>query len=261
MTFDFSETIFSHAVIPMNQFSSQLEAIEIHNIDRILHHPVLSCIRGHCCSNFDFFYDLLLQRRFVSHAITNLYDLAIDSKINQECKTILRRILREEYPDYSGNYPSHREDLVADLEKLGISLNTILNSRATEVTKLSIQAMLDQLLDYSASYSQIKVIAFTRFIGEVLVAEEYKAFWPRISFILGDAAKKKSRFFWSHIRHDQRNSFVDSVTRSSTHASHLGISLVKCIQSENHVSLFKEAENAAVAIKLSFYDQFLNRLP
>lgn len=241
-------------------WASRLEHIETSIIEELQAHPVLFRIKNERVENPDFFYELLLQRRFISHTITNIYDLAIDSDIDKACKVTLRRILREEYPDSSGNYPSHREDLVTDLQLLGITLNDILQSRPSAETKYCIEASFNKLLEYSAHHSEIQVLAFTRFIGEVLVGEEYKILWPRISSILGDSAKAKSRFFWPHIRHDSRTKFTDPVTQASTHASYLGISLIGHVNSDHDVELFSEAEQAAFNIKSLFYDQYVSCL-
>jgi hypothetical protein len=244
----------------MNSLSTQLDEIELANIDKLLQHPVVQNI-----SNLDTeqFFNVLLQRRFVSHAITNLYDLAIDSNINKDCKLILRRIQREEYPDSTNQEqypPSHREDLVHDLQLIGISLDQILQSRPSKTTKACIDSMLTKMLDYGSDNSSIKTIAFIRFAGEVLVAEEYKALWFRIAKILVDLRhnpKSISRFFWPHIIHDSRSSFSTEIKKSKTHSSYLGFFLSSLINSDSDLSLFKCAENEAVQLKCLFYDQFI----
>jgi hypothetical protein len=241
-----------------------LEDLESSKLSEFSNHPVIQYILRSQPAKPLFFDNLLLQRRFISHSITNIYDLTIDATSDIQCKKSLRRIVREEYPGSLGNYnyPSHREDLVSDLIAIGIPLDVILRSRPTEVTKSCIESTLSTLLTYSAEMSQIKVLAFTRFIGEVLVGEEYKIFWPCISEVLGDKSENRSRFFWNHIRHDSRIKFTDSIEKSSTHASDLGIQISSLIGSKMHnLNLFAEAEHAALLIKLSFYNQFLQFLP
>jgi hypothetical protein len=239
-------------------FPNKLEQIELNNIEKLVGHPVLKRIkRGEM--PFEEFSRLLLQRRFVSHALTNLYDYAIDSDINDECKTTLRAILREEYPGYPTPL-SHREELIKDLNMMGISLITILKSRPSLATKASIEAMLNQLLDYSSALSPVQVITFTRFVGEVLVAEEYKVLWTLISKQLKDkglSPEEDSRFYRPHIKYDGRYSFNHSIAEVANHSSHLGIDLMNCFSSDDDIILFKEAETAALLVKTSFYDQFL----
>jgi hypothetical protein len=239
-------------------FPKKLEQIELSRIKTLTSHPVLVRIKqGEML--FEDLSSLLLQRRFVSHAITNLYDYAIDSDINDECKNTLRAILREEYPGYPTPL-SHREELIKDLNMIGIPLITILKSRPSPATKASIEAMINQILDYSSNLCPVKVIAFTRFVGEVLVAEEYKVLWLSISERLKESGffpEEDSRFYGPHIKYDSRYRFTDSIAEVANHSSHLGIDLMSYIASENDIALFKEAEDAALNIKISFYDQFL----
>ena len=247
----------------LKTLSTQLDEIELANIDKLKEHPVIQNISE---LDTDQFYDVLLQRRFVSHAITNLYDFAIDSNINTDCKLILRRIQREEYPDptsYESYPPSHREDLVHDLQLIGISLDQILQSRPSKTTKACVDFMLNKMLDYGSENSAIKTITFIRFAGEVIVAEEYKALWSRIAKILMDSGynpKNVSRFFWPHIIHDARSSFSAEMMKSKTHSSYLGFFLSRLINSDSDLSLFRSAENDALRLKRFFYDQFIPKL-
>ena len=67
----------------LKTLSTQLDEIELANIDKLKEHPVIQNITK---LDTDQFNSVLLQRRFVSHAITNLYDFAIDSNISKDCK-------------------------------------------------------------------------------------------------------------------------------------------------------------------------------
>lgn len=247
----------------LKAFSAQMDEIELVNIEEFKDHQVIKNVSK---LSTDQFYELLLQRRFISHVVTNLYDLAIDSKITNECKLILRRIQREEYPCPSSKEqhpPSHREDLVYDLQLLGLSLEQILRSRPSRPTRICVDAMINKMLDYGSEYSATKTIAFIRFAGEVLVAEEYKCLWPRIAKVLADTGanpKEISRFFWPHIIHDSRCSFSSEIAKSKTHSSYLGFALSRLITNDSDLGLFRVAENDALRLKLSFYDQFIHNM-
>ena len=247
----------------LKTLSTQLDEIELANIDKLNEHPVIQNITKLDTVQFN---SVLLQRRFVSHAITNLYDFAIDSNISIDCKMILRRIQREEYPEPSGNEqypPSHREDLIHDLQLIGISLDQILQSRPSKTTKACVDYMLNKMLDYGSENSAIKTISYIRFAGEVIVAEEYKALWSRISKILSDSGhnpKNISRFFWPHIIHDSRSSFSSEMKKSKTHSSYLGFFLSRLINSDSDLGLFISAEDVALRLKRLFYDQFITKL-
>lgn len=247
----------------LKAISVQMDEIELNNIHEFKDHPVIKNVAK---LSTDRFSELLLQRRFISHVVTNLYDLAIDSKVNNECKLILRRIQREEYPyptSTEQHPPSHREDLVYDLQLLGISLEQILHSRPSRPTRACVDAMINKMLDYGSEYSAIKSITFIRFAGEVLVAEEYKCLWPRIAKVLSDSGsnpKEASRFFWPHIIHDSRCGFSAEMAKSKTHSSYLGFTLSRLIANDSDLSLFKVAENDALRLKRLFYDQFIHNM-
>lgn len=95
----------------------ELDRFEDELIERYAQHPVLANIAQ--LSDEDF-TAILLQRRFLSLAFTPAYDLAIDLLRDEEGLRIARVILREEYPDSHG-MRSHREDMTADMYRLGVS--------------------------------------------------------------------------------------------------------------------------------------------
>lgn len=242
-------------------FSGQMDDIELANIQKLQDNLVIKNIHSLSPAQFS---ELLLQRRFLSLAITNLYDLAIDSNIGKDCKSILRRIQREEYPDPTSKEqfpPSHREDLVFDLQQLGITLQEILQSRPSKQTKACIDSMINKMLDYGSENSAIKTITFIRFSGEVLVSEEYKCLWSRIADVLESLGhnnpKLTSRFFWPHIIHDARCSFTVEMRKSKTHSSYLGVVLSRLVNNHSDLSLFKAAEQDALRLKCFFYNQFV----
>jgi hypothetical protein len=242
-----------------NTLVVQMEEIELSYIEQLKNNCV---INGISKLSSDQFNEILLQRRFLSLAITNLYDLAIDSTTGKDCKLVLRRIQREEYPDPTSSEqfpPSHREDLVCDLQQLGITLQQILQSRPSKSTTFCIHSMINKMLVYGSERSAIKTIAFIRFAGEVLVSEEYKCLWTRISKILessGRNPKLSSRFFWPHIIHDARCSFSSDMRRSKTHSSYLGVILSRMINNDFDLAMFKTAERDALRLKCFFYNQF-----
>src|SRR5206468_2359777 len=109
---------------------------------------------------------VLLQRRFISMIFVPIYDMAIDALSDPSAITVVRQILREEYPGQHGTTPSHREDLVHDLLLLGATKDQILASRPSPATTSIIEDTLRLMYAAGSSTSRdIEVLAMLRFWG------------------------------------------------------------------------------------------------
>lgn len=215
------------------------------------------------------FYHILLQRKEISYEFTGTYDaiLSLLTKRAHSGVQVIRRIIREEYPDSStlpkGDLPSHREDLKSDLLSLGISEQKLFNSDATAATLTALLTLRDAIRQLKrAAFPDIALLAFLRFWGEVLTAIEYKYFWDtKIKHLL---EKDRSVFYWSHIVHDERRmklSDVASDIKSNTHSDELGTVLVELLPSHHKkrtaaLLCIEDATRLAVEHKISFYSQF-----
>lgn len=202
------------------------------------------------------FLQILLQRRFLSLALTTVYDIAIDALTDLEAIKVARQILREEYPDMNGNTPSHREELVHDLVSLGATKSEILGSRPTTVTTAVIEETLSLISVAAAELCDVKLLTILRFWGEVLVSVEYSEFWKRMSKQLSNSGDNQSRFYYPHYCHDARESLDKASLLSSTHSGRLGARLRKMLDTEKSRECFLEMEKEILDIKTRFYDQF-----
>lgn len=213
---------------------------------------------------------ILIQRRFLSLSIVNLYEFTIDALTDEPIKQTVRGILNEEFPRNTKGVPlqSHRELLFQDLLNLGATYEMILETPETPATKQvrdeSYRCLASCL---QAEHSQLGLVAFLRFWAEVLVSVEYACFWPRISerFSNGQTHrqaqhKKRSEFYYFHMIHDNRKSEVgrESLLGGLTHAQELAIHLKRLISSNVALAYCLDMQERAYWLKHHFYDQFVS---
>ena len=241
------ETINSFEISLLKKFRSHPLFIQI---DEIPWHGVL---------------EILIQRRFLSLSIVNIYEFVIDALEDPEIKKTVRGILNEEYPRNTKGIPlpSHRELLFQDLINLGATSEMILTTPETPVTRIvraeSYQLMVSCLAN---KYCQVGLITFLRFWAEVIVSVEYSCLWKRISERLSNGQsnhKIRSEFYYFHMIHDSRNSDIgkESFLGGHTHAQELAIHLQKMISSEDALLYCIKLEESAHRLKYQFYDQFI----
>ncbi|MEO3766458.1 hypothetical protein [Streptomyces sp. B8F3] len=233
----------------------ELDEFEDALIERFRDHPVLAHAT---LLPDDDFAAILLQRRFVSLAFTPAYDLAIDLLQDEAGRRIARVILREEYPDGSGHAPSHREDMVADLLRLGVSRRVLVGTGPTAATKKIIGDTFELIADAGRHEdSDLRLLTLLRFWGEVLVSVEYGRLWPRMEPLLTHEGENRSRFYHPHHVHDAKTHPLSAVSLlSGSHADRLAARLGELLSRETSTEVFRAVEERALQLKLGFYDQF-----
>jgi len=229
------------------------DASEAALLERFEAHPVLAGVEQ--LSDEDLLA-VLLQRRFLSLLFAAIYDIGIDGLGDERAITLVREILREEYPDPSGATPSHREDLVADLLALGATRAQILGSRPTTVTASVVERTLALMLDAAAAPGDVAVLTMLRFWGEVLVSVEYGAFWRRMDRCF-DASGAASRFYHPHHHHDGAEPLALASPASATHSGRLGACLAGLLDGDDDaLAQFERLEHELLELRRAFYDQF-----
>lgn len=240
----------------------QVNSYEHVLIDRLKSHPVFLRLEE---IEWDDLLTILIQRRFLSLSIVNVYEFVIDALTDPEIKQTVRGILNEEYPRNTKGVPlpSHRELLFQDLLNLGATADMILKTPEMEITQRlradSNKLMVDCL---DQKYAQVGLIAFLRFWAEVTVSIEYSCLWPRISERLSNRPshhKLRSEFYYFHMIHDSRSSDLgkESFLGGLTHAQELAIHLQKLITDQAALDCCLQFEEQAYQLKYQFYDQFL----
>ncbi len=228
------------------------DAVEDRLLMRFAAHPVF---RGVQHVEPDAFLEMLLQRRFLSLMFPVMYDVGIDGLTDPVAIKVVREILREEYPDPSGETPSHREDLVADLVTLGATRAQILASRPTPVTQSVIEGSFALIAEACERDTDLELMTIIRFWGEVLVSVEYGEFWRRMEAQFA-AAGATSRFYHPHHHHDGRDPLATAGDDAATHSGRLGACLVRLLDGDSGDERFAATEARVLALRLEFYDQF-----
>jgi hypothetical protein len=208
---------------------------------------------------------LLLQRRFLSLSIVNVYEFVIDALESEAIKATVRLILHEEYPRNTRGVPlaSHRELLFRDLLHLGASRELILSTTESAETRQVRLASLEALQNcLNQPHSDLALIAFLRFWAEVLVSVEYECLWPRLSERLahGPAADGvRSEFFYYHMIHDRRQSDIgaEQLLGGLTHSQELARHMAELIDNEAALQIAIGQVKRAWELKDRFYRQFV----
>ncbi|NJK53522.1 MAG: hypothetical protein HC936_13200 [Leptolyngbyaceae cyanobacterium SU_3_3] len=209
---------------------------------------------------------ILIQRRFLSLSIVNLYEFVIDALTDEQIKQTVRGILNEEFPRNTKGVPlpSHRELLFNDLLNLGATSEMILTTPETPTTKRVRNESHQRTIGcLGEKHSQVGLVTFLRFWAEVLVSVEYSCLWQRISERLSNGHsqnKIRSEFYYFHMIHDSRNSDIgqESILGGLTHSQELAIHLKKLILSEEALVYCLNLQENAYQLKCQFYDQFLD---
>jgi hypothetical protein len=218
--------------------------------------------------SWDDFLSILIQRRFLSLSIVEIYEFVIDALTDLEIKRTVRGILNEEYPRNTKGIPlpSHRELLFQDLLNLGATHEQILTAPQSSVTQRvrndSYHLMVGCLDD---EYAQIGLVVFLRLWAEILVSVEYSCLWPRISERLSDGKsdlKVRSEFYYFHQIHDRRNSDIgrESLLGGLTHAQELALHLRTPLSSKPVMHYCMGIEARVCRLKYEFYEQFIETL-
>lgn len=209
---------------------------------------------------------ILIQRRFLSLSIVNVYELVIDGLQDLRMKETVRSILGEEFPRSSSGRPllSHRELLFQDLISLGATRDQILKTPESIVTARVVSSSMHELHEcLHATHPQLALLSFLRFWGEVLVGEEYSLLWTRLSERLSSSASEgnhsKSQFYYYHKEHDRRRFAFgeEKLVGGLTHSDELAKHVKSLVADHDLLMLAMRLEERATNLKLEFYDQFV----
>ncbi len=241
-----------------------LHRLNQHEQERIKAFKAQPLLANVSALSWDALLKILIQRRFLSLSIVNIYELVIDGLLNESIKTSVRLILHEEYPRNTRGVPlaSHRELLFRDLLNLGASREQILMTNESDVTREIRVESLKQLEScLGKPHSELALVSFLRFWAEVLVAVEYECLWPRLAERLGQRPPDpgfRSEFFYYHMIHDRRQSDIgeEQLLGGLTHAQELARHMESLIESESALQEAMGLVDRAWELKMRFYGQF-----
>jgi hypothetical protein len=208
---------------------------------------------------------VLIQRRFLSLSIVNVYEFVIDGLDSLLMKETVRSILGEEFPRSSTGRPllSHRELLFQDLINLGATRDQILRTPESAATARVVSSSMRELhACLYVKHPQLALLSFLRFWGEVLVGEEYSLLWTRLSERLSSSTSKpnhfKSQFYYYHKEHDRRRFAFgkEELVGGLTHSDELARHIKALVADHDSLTLAMCIEENATNLKLDFYNQF-----
>lgn len=240
----------------------RLNAREREQMQRLRDHPLFERLPTLA---WDELLMVLIQRRFLSLSIVNVYEFVIDGLRSDAIRTTVRSILHEEYPRNTRGVPlaSHRELLFRDLLHLGASREQILLQPESATTALVCRQSLEHLQAcLHHEHSDLALVSFLRFWAEVLVAVEYEVLWPRLSERLspgGAGEGVRSEFFYYHMIHDRRQGDIgeQQLLGGLTHAQELARHLLGLIDSDAALHGAINQVDTAWQLKDHFYRQFV----
>jgi hypothetical protein len=246
----------------MNEFGQceRLDEQEAELVAQLRHRTILNRAPEH-----GLLQTILLERRELSLKFTEVYDRLLEGIRDSAAQEVIRKIIRDEYPGpdpAGGNLGlSHREDLVHDLERIGVSRSRVISYKPSKQTKAIVNATFEAVHKILRKADpQLQAIAFIRFWGEVLTAVEYDALWQAgLSRFFKNSTD--STFYWFHFVHDRANRGFSDIRAPGyigafTHSDHLTLRLVDLLDQQGCVEEVMEANRKAASLKTAFYTQF-----
>ncbi|MBI5047077.1 hypothetical protein HZC07_05105 [Candidatus Micrarchaeota archaeon] len=189
--------------------------------------------------------DCLIQSAHCSLQIVPLYNFAIPLLLEQSSKSFLRKFVRDEIPS---NQATHHEDLCADLEKIGIGLDTSTARRPTSET-LRYMDRLFKLLAPPSTKSflfDIEIIVRLRMALETLVADEYRAYTVT-ALETRFGLKKEDQIFYH----------PSVVLFQGPHSLAFARLMKRLLENESDLQSACYAATFATETRLRFFDQFV----
>ncbi|MBS3168690.1 hypothetical protein J4216_06185 [Candidatus Woesearchaeota archaeon] len=191
----------------------------------------------------------LAEKWHLSQNFVPWYDSAINT-LNAlgelKARDVLRKIVDDETPI---GKPSHREDLLWDLERVGLNPLEILKAMPSKHTRKTL-AKLHGLTIYDGDPNYVlRTMTALRTAGEILVAEEYRHVVPELERRF-DLTPEQSRFYAFHFEHDRKDN------ESGEHTHSFGRILESNITDEDKLRVAIDATNRAYEVRAGFYDQF-----
>ena len=191
--------------------------------------------------------DYLVQRWFLSLDFVPRYDRAILALQDEEAKQILKKIVQDETPIGA---PSHREDLLADLEFIGIPKSKVLTAKPTRETRTTLYNLGELVKFHLDEDNDLRIMAALWTVEEKQVAEEYRHVVPELERRFG-LTPDRSRFYAPHFYHDRKDGDTGQHTLS------FGSFMDRKIDSEEKLEIAITAAEKAFEAKNAFYNQFL----
>ncbi len=187
----------------------------------------------------------LLQLGYLSAEFVKWYERAKQGFEAEDAKEVVRHILRDEIPQGA---PTHQDERVYDLERMGVLKKRALNTAASPLTRTTVRKLY-KLVGYPQADYDLRVLITLRVFGEILVAETYGYIVGSMKERFGLTAEQ-SRFYAPHYYHDQKEGADDG------HTGEFDALLARLICDEQKLAVAKDAAHKAFEARCSFHNQF-----
>ncbi len=197
------------------------------------------------------FKELLLQKRLFSlEFFERFYNTAICGLDDEEAKEIGRGLILEEY---ATGGPTHREDTVYDLGRIGIPKLEILTANVSPGTQRTIDSTI-ALVQYDGNTDyDVRTVTALRVAGEVLAGVEMGLICQELERRYG-LSKADSKFYWPHAEHDKKT--VPIGEAGVSHSDRFGQVLVRLVSSYSDLEVVKDSMERSYEARAGFYQQF-----
>jgi len=197
----------------------------------------------------DTFERYLLQRSFLSLEFVKWEEIAKLGLTSEQGQQVVRRIIREEVPP---NRPTHKDDLLYDLNLVGISTEQFRSTQPTAATAETTRGLYD-LVRYPQGHYDLRVLVVLRVAGEIFVAETYRYVVQELERRYG-ITSRQSKFYWPHFEHDQKGGQGDY---GVGHADSFDAVLGELIVDEATLAVAQEAAREGMELVYDFHSQFV----
>lgn len=203
----------------------------------------------------DAFIDFLLQLGHLSAEFVRWYERAKQGFTSEAAQEVVRQILRDEIPP---NAPTHQDDRIVDLARMGVLRRQALNTRRTSLTRATLRRMY-ALVAYPQEHYDLRVLITLRVFGEILVSATYGYVVDAMKSRFG-LRPEQSRFYAPHFFHDHKEGAeVADEAADGDHVCAFDAMLAELIVDEATLAIAREAAQQAYKARLHFHDQFLRR--
>lgn len=233
----------------MNSFWARYDAFENDLIQQFRQHRFFERVSQFSDARYT---NYLLQRALLSLEFERWQLTALLGLRAEAAKQVVRHIIKEEIPR---GRPTHKENLLHDLNQIGVSTWRFRMTRPSTKTRQTIKTTY-QLVRYREDDYDLCTLVSLRVAGEIMVAETYRHVLPELERRFG-LRPEDSSFYRPHYEHDQKGGMSDY--SEVGHADSFEELLASLIHDERSLSVAVEAAQQAMRAPYAFHDQFLPR--
>lgn len=228
--------------MPVKALKWEYDAHEDDLVRRFHEHPFWLGFQN--LSN-DQILSFLLQTGHLSTDFVRWYEVAKLGMESDEAKEVVRRILRDEIPQQG---PTHQDNRLADLWRMGVSKEKAVCTEATPKTRQTLREM-HGLVRFPQEDYDLRVLIALRVFGEILVAETYRRVVGCMEKQFG-LTVEESVFYAPHFFHDKKDG-------EDGHTQAFDELLSQLICDERTVAVASETATRAFKVRFDFHDQFI----